>query len=92
LKFTEKGFVRCGQVFDRTDALHFNIMDTGVGIAPDNMESIFQSFRKLDQFSDGTGLGLSIVRRVLLQMGGSIWVESELGIGSTFHFTLPLNS
>ena len=92
LKFTEKGFVRCGQLFDRTDALHFYVMDTGAGISHENMENIFQSFRKVDQYSDGTGLGLSIVKRVLLQMGGSIWVESELGVGSTFHFTLPVTS
>jgi signal transduction histidine kinase len=90
LKFTEKGFVRCGQLHDLTDALHFYVMDTGIGIAHENIEAIFQSFRKLDQYSGGTGLGLSIVRRVLLQMGGSIWVESELGVGSTFHFKLPL--
>ena len=90
LKFTEKGFVRCGQLLDRTDALHFYVMDTGAGIAHENIETIFQSFRKLDQYSGGTGLGLSIIKRVLLQMGGSIWVESEPNVGSTFHFTLPL--
>ena len=92
LKFTEKGFVRCGQLFDRTDVVHFYVMDTGAGIAHENIENIFLSFRKLDQYSGGTGLGLSIVRRVLLQMGGSIWVESEPGVGSTFHFTLPLKN
>jgi len=90
LKFTEKGFVRCGQLLDRTDAVHFYVMDTGIGIAHENLEAIFQSFRQLDQYSGGTGLGLSIVRRVLLQMGGSIWVESEMGVGSTFHFTIPV--
>jgi len=92
LKFTEKGFVRCGQLLDRTDVVHFYVMDTGSGIAHENTDAIFQSFRKLDQYSDGTGLGLAIVKRILLQMGGSIWVESEPGVGSTFHFTLPLNN
>ena len=92
LKFTEKGFVRCGLLLDRTDAVHFYVMDTGTGIAHENIENIFQSFRKLDQYSGGTGLGLSIVRRVLLQMGGSIWVESEPGVGSTFHFTIPIKN
>jgi signal transduction histidine kinase len=92
LKFTEKGFVRCGQLFDLKDTLHFYVMDTGAGIAHEYIETIFQSFRKLDQYSDGTGLGLSILRRVLLQMGGSIWVESEPGVGSTFHFTLPMKN
>ncbi len=92
LKFTEKGFVRCGYLLDRADAVHFYVTDTGIGIAHENVEAIFQSFRKVDQFSGGTGLGLSIVKRLLLQMGGSIWVESELGVGSTFHFTLPFPS
>jgi signal transduction histidine kinase len=90
LKFTEKGFVKCECLFDRTDAVHFYVMDTGLGIAQENLEIIFESFHKLDQYSDGTGLGLSIVKRVLLQMGGDIWVESDPGIGSTFHFTIPL--
>jgi len=92
LKFTKKGFVKCGLLFDRTDALHFIVVDTGIGIAREDMENIFKSFRKLDQYSGGTGLGLSIVRRVLLQMGGNIWVESEPNVGSAFHFTLPLMS
>ena len=91
LKFTQKGFVRCAQLFDRNDVLHFIIMDTGIGIAHEDVENIFQSFRKLDHYSTGTGLGLSIVRRALVQMGGNIWVESEPDVGSTFHFTLPLN-
>ena len=91
LKFTPKGFIRCAQLFDRKDTLHFIVMDTGIGIANEDVENIFQSFRKLDQYSDGTGLGLSIVRRALVQMGGNIWVESEPEVGSTFHFTLPLS-
>ena len=90
LKFTEKGFVRCGYLLDQPDVVHFYVMDTGMGISHENIENIFHSFRKLDQYSDGTGLGLSIVKRLLLQMGGAIWVESEPGVGSTFHFTLPL--
>jgi signal transduction histidine kinase len=90
LKFTEKGFVRCGYLLDRPDEIHFYVMDTGSGISHENVETIFQSFRKLDQYSGGTGLGLTIVKRLLLQMCGSIWVESEPGVGSTFHFTLPL--
>ena len=90
LKFTEKGFIRCGYLPDQQNFVHFYVMDTGIGIAHENIENIFQSFRKLDQYSDGTGLGLAIVKRMLLQMGGAIWVESEPGVGSTFHFTLPL--
>ena len=90
LKFTEKGFIRCGYLLDRPDAAHFYVMDTGSGISQENKEIIFQNFRQIDQYSDGTGLGLSIVKKLLLQMGGDIWVESELGVGSTFHFTIPV--
>ncbi len=91
LKFTEKGFVRCGHILDIPDMVHFYVMDTGVGIAAENIDLVFQSFRKVDEYSSGTGLGLSIVKKLLLQMGGTIWVESELGVGSTFHFTLPMS-
>ena len=91
LKFTQKGFVKCALLSDLTDAIHFVVVDTGIGIADENMENIFRNFNKLDQHSSGTGLGLPIVRQVLLQMGGNIWVESSLNIGSTFHFTIPLN-
>lgn len=91
LKFTEKGFVRCGHMLDKVDSVHFYVMDTGIGIAHENVDVVFQSFRKIDQYSGGTGLGLSIVKKLLIQMGGTIWVESELGVGSTFHFTLPLS-
>lgn len=91
LKFTEKGFVRYGHLLDKADSVHFYVMDTGVGIAHEHIDAIFQSFRKLDQYSSGTGLGLSIVKKLLIQMGGTIWVESEPNVGSTFHFTLPLS-
>lgn len=89
-QFTEKGFVRCSFLPDKPDIVHFYVMDTGSGISQENKEIIFQNFRQIDQYSDGTGLGLSIVKKLLLQMGGDIWVESELGVGSTFHFTIPV--
>jgi signal transduction histidine kinase len=90
LKFTKKGYVRCGFSLDTPGFIHFYVMDTGIGIAPENIDIIFQSFRKIDHYSDGTGLGLAIVKKLLIQMGGTVWVESELEIGSSFHFTLPL--
>lgn len=90
LKFTEKGFVRCAYLLDQPDVVHFYVMDTGSGISQENTEIIFKNFRKVNQFSGGAGLGLSIVKKLLLQMGGDIWVESEPDVGSTFHFTLPL--
>lgn len=74
--------------------LHFSVQDTGIGIAQDKMEYLFQSFTQLDTSTTrkygGTGLGLSISKQLCEMMGGSIWVESEgiAGRGSTFHFTV----
>ncbi|MHB0915645.1 MAG: ATP-binding protein [Thermoleophilia bacterium] len=72
----------------------FAVSDTGIGIAAADQEHIFSEFKQVDgswsrQF-EGTGLGLSLTRRFVEMMSGKIWVESELGLGSTFYFTLPL--
>ena len=69
----------------------FFVKDNGVGIAPEFHERIFGLFNKLDPFSDGTGIGLAIVKRIIEVHGGKIWVESELGKGATFLFTLAAN-
>jgi signal transduction histidine kinase len=70
------------------------VSDTGVGIAPEDRERIFEEFQQVDSSSTrskgGTGLGLAIVRRIVELHGGRIWVESTLGEGSTFAFALPL--
>jgi PAS domain S-box-containing protein len=71
-----------------------DIADTGIGIAADHIDRIFDRFYRVDhpvvQEVEGTGLGLSIVKMFVEMLGGEIWVESELGTGSVFSFTLPL--
>jgi signal transduction histidine kinase len=66
----------------------FCISDNGIGIAPEDHERIFELFNKLDPNSDGTGIGLGLVRKIIEVHHGRIWVESELGKGATFKFTL----
>lgn len=98
IKFTSRGTIGIkARVIARTDkhmSLQFKVFDTGIGIANEKLEFVFQSFKQAD--SDitrkygGTGLGLSIVRQLVELMGGNIWVESELGKGTAFIFNLSL--
>ena len=70
----------------------FGVADNGTGIAPEHHQSIFGVFKRLHgQKIAGTGMGLAICQRVVERYGGSIWVDSQLGKGSTFYFTLPTN-
>ncbi len=69
----------------------FFVRDNGIGIAPEYHERIFGLFDKLDTKSDGTGIGLALVKRIVEVHGGRIWVESMVGSGATFYFTLPCN-
>ncbi|MDV2991487.1 MAG: Adaptive-response sensory-kinase SasA [Chroococcidiopsis sp. SAG 2025] len=77
-----------------TPHITFQVKDTGRGIPADKLESIFERFQQVDASNSGhqggTGLGLAICRSIVQQHGGQIWVESVLGTGSTFSFTLPL--
>lgn len=68
----------------------FFVKDNGVGIDPVHFERIFGLFNKLDAASEGTGIGLALVKRIIEFHGGRIWVQSEVGKGSTFFFTLPV--
>jgi|GEM_PF-643948 len=97
LKFTERGRIsvelsREGKD-DDADWLHFSVRDTGIGISPSAQASIFDAFSQEDTSISrkfgGTGLGLSISSRLIMLMGGRIWLESRQREGSTFHFTLP---
>jgi len=70
-----------------------SVSDTGVGIAPEDQEAVFEEFRQVgtaDKKAEGTGLGLALSRKFIELHGGRIWVKSELGTGSTFTFTLPV--
>jgi PAS domain S-box-containing protein len=98
IKFTEKGEVRLGcrvaSEDDKHSWLHCSITDTGVGIPQEQQQSIFGAFTQADSSMTrkfgGTGLGLTISARLVQMMGGRIWLESESGKGSTFHFTVRL--
>jgi two-component system sensor histidine kinase BarA len=69
------------------------VTDTGVGIAPGDQEAVFDEFRQVgtaDKKVEGTGLGLTLCRKFVELHGGRIWVQSQVGHGSTFTFTLPV--
>ncbi len=97
IKFTESGSITIraeiasGPPADKDYTLHFSVADTGIGIPTNKQAAIFEAFSQADVSTTrtygGTGLGLSISSQLVEMMGGNIWLESEVGIGSTFHFT-----
>ena len=95
IKFTEQGSIhieaRVDQSTDSEITLLFSVKDTGIGIPPDSKGFIFEAFRQADGSTTrkhgGTGLGLAICSRLVEMMAGRIWVESQVGSGSTFYFT-----
>jgi PAS domain S-box-containing protein len=98
VKFTESGEIKISVRALPADSeepnLHFTVSDSGIGIPPDKLDLIFKPFSQADSSTTrkfgGTGLGLTISTRLVGVMGGKMWVESEVGKGSQFHFTLRL--
>lgn len=91
LKFTNEGQIMLEYRHKaESNEIEFAVTDTGMGIAPDKVDQVFDRFVKLNSFSKGTGLGLSICRSIIKHLGGTIGAESEIGVGSRFWFTHPL--
>jgi signal transduction histidine kinase len=93
LKFTRRGRVDIAAEL-AGEELIYRVSDTGIGIAQEELTNVFAEFRQVDttitrEFG-GTGLGLSISKKFVEMLGGRIWVESEVGKGSTFIFSVPL--
>jgi signal transduction histidine kinase len=92
IKFTPEGGRVDVRAAVKDTTLEVSVADTGVGIAPDDQETVFEEFRQVGTAAkkvEGTGLGLALSRKFIELHGGRIWVKSEVGVGSTFTFTLP---
>jgi CheY-like chemotaxis protein len=93
LKFTERGEIRVYAEMTSPDEVSFSVADTGIGIAPENLELIFKEFGQVEnpiqQRVKGTGLGLPLSKKLALLLGGDVFVHSELGSGSTFTLRIP---
>ena len=90
-KFTTTGHISYGY-HQEGKYVAFHVTDTGMGIAPDKVDRVFERFVKVNNFAQGTGLGLSICKTIIERLGGNISVTSEVGKGTTFTFVLPLES
>ena len=98
IKFTERGEVVVDVAHNpdqsNPGSLLFSVRDSGIGMPREMLPNIFSAFTQADSSTTrkygGSGLGLTIVERLVALMGGRVWVESELGTGSTFHFTVEL--
>ncbi len=93
IKFTDNGEITISYKLNEANFILFAVKDTGTGISKENIKEVFVPFRQLDFSStrkySGNGLGLSLAKAYVKKLGGKIWVESVLGTGSTFFFTIP---
>jgi len=93
LKFTDEGFINFGYETQKSDTLLFYVKDSGIGMDEKKKELVFERFRKIEdnktKLYRGAGLGLTICKSLIKLLGGEIWVESYLGSGSSFYFTIP---
>ena len=92
IKFTPEGGRIEVAAVPRDEFVEVSVSDTGVGIAPEDQEAVFEEFRQVGTAAkkvEGTGLGLALSRKFIELHGGRIWVQSQVGIGSTFTFTIP---
>src|SRR3954454_1607011 len=93
VKFTPAGGAVVVQAFRNAGELQVTVRDTGVGVAPDDQDRIFESFQqgaRSTSRQEGTGLGLTLSKRIIELFGGRMWVESRVGVGSTFGFSVPI--
>jgi len=93
IKFTPEGGSIEVAAAPSDGSVEVSVRDTGVGIAPEDLEAVFEEFRQVGASAakqEGTGLGLALARKFIELHGGRIWVKSQVGAGSTFTFTLPL--
>jgi GAF domain-containing protein len=93
IKFTPEGGRIEVAAVTKDGSMEVTVSDTGVGIAPEDQEAVFEEFRQVgtaDKKAEGTGLGLTLCRKFIELHGGRIWVTSQVGVGSTFTFTIPV--
>jgi signal transduction histidine kinase len=95
IKFTPEGGRIEVAAVPKDGVVEVSVSDTGVGIAPEDQEAVFEEFRQVgtaEKKAEGTGLGLTLCRKFIELHGGRIWVKSQVGVGSTFTFTIPVRS
>jgi signal transduction histidine kinase len=92
IKFTPEGGRIEVAAVPKDGSVEVSVSDTGVGIAPEDQEGVFEEFRQVgaEKKAEGTGLGLTLCRKFIELHEGRIWVKSQVGVGSTFTFAIPV--